>query len=253
MSAYKFRNLPRDNDYSLEAMERDLLTPANLKFARDADGAILDVTNPRAGVEGSLRIEVSKPESYTPELLYAALDGAEAAEKRWMKTGQRELTIDERPKCDNIDFERAVILANLLDGDSLQLLSARGMHGKPTGNRMAKVDAVADLLYKASYGRDLYTNAPILGRAQDQGHLESNSRGGVRLRPELALVNQWLTDTEGAERLERIRQARIRMGAAKCFTPEMLNSPELANLMRYKDFQNMVEQQQIRKEVYGYT
>ena len=252
MNAKVFRNLPKDNDYSLLAIERDLLRPANLKFAKDADGVILDVTNPRDDVEGSLSIEVVKPESYTPELLMAALDGAERAEKEFIKTGKRELTINERPSVNNIDFERAVIVCNLLDGPSLELLAARGMHGKATGNRMAKVDAVADLLYKASYGRDPYTNSPILGRAMDQGHLESNSRGGVRLRPELALVNQWLGDTEGPERLERIRQARIRMGAAEKFDVEMLNSPEIARFMQWKDFQNMVAKQAIRKQVYGY-
>lgn len=253
MNAKGFRNLPKDNDYSLLAIERDLLTPANLKFARDANGEILDVSSPRAGVEGSLSIVVAEPELYTPELLKAALDGAEKAEKEYMKTGKRELTINERPSIDNIDFERAVILANLLDGPSLGLIASRGLHGKSPGNRMAKVDAVADLLYKASYGRDPYTNAPIIGRSQDQGHLESNSRGGVRLRPELSLVNQWLTDTEGPERLERIRQARVRMSAAEHFTPGMLNDPELANLMRYKDFENMVAKQATRQQVYGYV
>ena len=253
MSAKGFRNLPRNNDYSLESIERDILQPANLRFKRDTNGNIADVSSTRAGVEGSLAIEVAEPEAYTPELLMAALDGAEKAEKEFMKTGKRELTINEKPLSNNIDFERAVIVCNLLDNDSLSLLAARGMHGKATGNRMAKVDAVADLLYKATYGRDLYTNTPILGRAQDQGHLESNSRGGVRLRPELALVNQWLTDTEGPERLERIRQARVRMNAAKEFDSSMLNSPEISQLMRYKDFQNMVNKQEKRKAVYGYV
>lgn len=251
MNGAFFRSLKKNNDYSLERIEEDLLTPANLKFKRDEKGSILDVTNPRAGVEGSLAIETTESEPYTPELLYRALDAAENAEKAFMKTGKRELTVSENPPVSNIDFERAVIVANLLDGPSLELLSARGMHGKSTGDRMAKVDAVADLLYKASYGRDLYTNAPILGRGQDQGHLESNSRGGVRLRPELALVNQWLGDTEGAERLQAIRQARQRLGAAIGYDSSMLQSPELANLNRYKDFQKMIAEQEKRKQMYG--
>ena len=98
----------------------------------------------------------------------------------------------------------------------------------------------------------LYTDAPILGVAQDQGHLESNSRGGVRLRPEIALVNQWLGDTEGQARLDAISQARTRMNAARDYNPEMLNSPELKNLTRYADFQKMVGKQEKRKQMYGF-
>ena len=252
MSVSKWRSLGKDNDYSLERMEEELLKPANLRFKRDDQGNIADVTSSRAGVEGSLAIEVSEPEKYTPQLLSKALDAAERAEKEFMKTGQRNLSINEKPSVDNIDFERAVILTNLLDGESLSLLASRGMHGKASGNRMAKVDAVADLLYKATYGRDLYTDAPILGVAQDQGHLESNSRGGVRLRPEIALVNQWLGDTEGQARLDAISQARTRMNAARDYNPEMLNSPELKNLTRYADFQKMVGKQEKRKQMYGF-
>lgn len=252
MSVSKWRSLGKDNDYSLERMEEELLKPANLRFKRDDQGNIADVTSSRAGVEGSLAIEVSEPEKYTPQLLSKALDAAERAEKEFMKTGQRNLSINEKPSVDNIDFERAVILTNLLDGESLSLLASRGMHGKASGNRMAKVDAVADLLYKATYGRDLYTDAPILGVAQDQGHLESNSRGGVRLRPEIALVNQWLGDTEGQARLDAISQARTRMNAARDYNPETLNSPELKNLTRYADFQKMVGKQEKRKQMYGF-
>ena len=253
MRAASFRKLPASNDYSLEAIERDLLVPSNLKFVRDEDGNIADVSSNRAGTEGSLSLETVNPEKYTPALLAAALDGAESAEKEFMRTGKREMTINESPGMDNIDFERAVIVCNLLDGKSLEMLAARGLHGKAAGERMAKVDAVANLLYKGSYGRDPYTNSPILGTAQDQGHLESNSRGGVRLRPEMALINQWLTDTEGPARLERIRQARVRMGAAKNFSDEVLSAPEVARLLKYKDFQKMVDKQEKRRAEYGYA
>jgi len=252
VGAKHWRSLGKDNDYSLERMEEELLKPANLRFKRDAEGNIADVTSNRSGVEGSLAIEVDEPEKYTPELLMRALDGAERAEKEFMRTGQRNLSINEKPSTDNIDFERAVILTNLLDGPSLSMLASRGLHGRASGNRMAKVDAVSDLLYKASYGRDLYTDTPILGVEQDQGHLESNSRGGVRLRPEIALVNRWLGDTEGEARLQAISQARTRMNAARNFDPSMLNSPEMQNLLRYKDFQAMVNKQEHRKERYGY-
>ena len=251
MNAKGFRLLPKDNDYSLERIEQDLLIPSNLKFVRDSEGNIADVSSSRAGVD-SLAIETVAPEKYSPEILLRALDRAEAVEKEFMRTGEREMTINESPGMDNIDFERAVILCNLLDGPSLEMLSSRGMHGGKTGNRMAKIDAVSNLLYKGTYGRDPYTDAPILGVAQDQGHLESNSRGGVRLRPEVSLVNQWLTDTEGPERLERIRQARVRMNAAKNFDESMLNSPEIAKFMQWKDFQKMVNKQSKRKREYGY-
>ena len=252
MNAKNFRRLSKDNVYSLERIEEEILAPSNLRFKRDDAGSIADVSSNRAGKEGSLALEVTAPESYSPEILMQALDRSEAAEKEFMRTGKREMSINESPGMNNIDFERAVIITNLLDGPSLELLASRGMHGKSAGNRMAKVDAVANLLYKGTYGRDPYTNSPILGVAQDQGHLESNSRGGVRLRPEVALINQWLTDTEGLERLERIRQARIRMNAAKNFDASILNSPEIANLMRYKDFQSMVNKQERRKSEYGY-
>ena len=245
------RNLSSNNDYSLLAIERDLLRPANLKFARDSEGNIADVSSTRAGVEGSLSIETVEPEKYTPEMLLNALDGAEQAEKEFMRTGKRTLNMIEDPGTKNIDLDRAIIVANLLDGDSLELLAARGLHGKAAGDRMAKVDAVANLLYKASYGRDPYANTPIRGRQQDQGHLEANSKGGVRLRPELSLVNQWLQATEGADRLDAIAKARRRINAAKTFSPEMLNDPELKNLMRYKDFKYMVNEQAKRKVEYG--
>ena len=253
MSRAVYRTLPADNLYSLASIERDLLAPANLKFKRNASGEIADVSSSRAGVEGSLGLEVVEPEGYTPELLLRALDGAERAEKEFMRTGKRELSINEKPGMDNVDFERAVIVCNLLDNPSLEMLATRGLHGKAAGNRMAKVDAVADLLYKASYGRDLYANTPILGRSQDQGHLESNSRGGVRLRPELSLVNQWLGDTEGADRLRAIAQARQRMLAAETFNDQVMNDKDVQKLMKYADFQKMVAKQPGRKSTYGYS
>ena len=192
MSSRAFRSLSSNNDYSLSAIERDILIPNNLRFVRDSTGEIADVTSSREGVEGSLAIEAVEPEPMTPQLAKLALDGAERAEREFLKTGRREIYKHiEKPAADNIDFERAVIIANLLDGPSLELLAARGMHGEKAGNRMAKVDAVASLLHKGSYGFDPYTGAPILRTAQDQGHLESNSRGGVRLRPESSIINQY--------------------------------------------------------------
>ena len=246
------QKLSRNNDYSLEAIERDLLTPANLRFVRDDAGNIADKYSDRSGVEGSLAVETVKEESYTPEQLYRALQDAERAEKEYMKTGKRELAIPENVKADNIDRERAEIIANLLINESLEKLAARGLHGRAAGDRMKKVDAVADLLYKTSYGRDLYTGSPIIGAKQDAGHLESNSRGGVRLRPELALINQMLGDTEGVERLKRIDEARTRINAAGNYTDEILKDGDIQRLLKYKDFQNMVDKQQARRSQYGF-
>jgi len=249
-----YRDAPRSSAYSLERMEDELLTPANLRFVRDSNGDIADVSSSNARKEGALAIEAVEPDAYTPELLYAALDAAERSEREFMRTGVRQMTGGENGTMNNIDFERAVILSNLLDEPSLAMLSARGMHGKSTGDRMAKVDAVTDLLYKGSYNRDLYTNASTMGVAKDQGHLESNKSGGTRLRPEVALVNQWLQATEGEDRLKAINQARVRMGAAKTFGPEVLNDPLISRLLEFKGkgFQAMVNKQAKRKSEYGF-
>jgi len=253
VGARSYRNAPRSSAYSLERMEEELLAPANLRFVRDENGQISDVSSTNARKEGALAIEAVTPDAYTPELLYAALDAAERSEREFMRTGVRQMTGGENGTMSNIDFERAVILSNLLDDASLSMLSARGMHGKATGDRMAKVDAVADLLYKGSYNRDLYTNASTMGLAKDQGHLESNKSGGTRLRPEVALVNQWLQATEGKDRLKAINQARLRMNAAKTFSPEVLNDPSIGRLTQYKDFQNMIDKQAKRKSEYGFN
>ena len=231
MSSRAFRSLSSNNDYSLGAIERDILIPNNLRFVRDSSGEIADVTNPREGVEGSLAIEAIEPEAMTPKLAKLALDGAERAEREYLKTGQRNLYPHvEKPSADNLDFERAVIIANLLDGPSLELLAARGMHGGKAGNRMAKVDAVASLLHKGSYGYDPYTGAPILGTSQDQGHLESNSRGGVRLRPESSIINQYLTDTEGAARQKQIDRTRGYMNVIEQY-PKVIADVDIQRLV----------------------
>ena len=246
------RKLSANNDYSLAAIERDLLEPLSLKLSRDKSGAYSDLTSDIAGVEGSLEVVANEPESYTPQLLLNALDGAERAEREFMKTGVRKLSAGENPRADNIDFERATILANLLTGNSLEMLAARGLHGSSAGNREQKINAVIDYLYKGSYGRDLYTDTPIIGRSTDQGHLESNSRGGVRLRPELSLINQMLGDSEGLERLKRIDQARARIRGAGSFTDEVLNDPDIQRLTKYKDFNNLLNKIPEKAKKYGF-
>ena len=231
MSAKVFRSLPSNNDYSLAAIERDILRPNNLRFVRDKSGAIADVTNPREGVEGSLAIEVTEPERMNPRLAAMQLEAAKRAEQEYMRTGKREMIGNiENPNMNNLDFERAVIIANLLNGPSLELLAARGMHGKSPGDRMAKADIVASLLHRGSYGFDPYTGAPILGTSQDQGHLESNSRGGVRLRPESSIINQYLTDTEGQDRLKMIEKTKGQMGFA-ANAEQLKRDPDIMQLV----------------------
>ena len=247
------RNLNSNNDYSLKAIERDLLAPSNLKFVRDNSGNIADLSSTRAGSEGSVSIEAVEPEAYTPTLLMQALDAAERVEKDFIKTGQRQLSAGDNPRTGDLDYERAEILANLLDGPSLEMLATRGLHGKAAGNRDSKINAVRDLLYRGSYGRDLYTDAPILGRSQDQGHLESNSQGGTRLRPELSLINQMLGDSEGPKRLELIDGARRRINAAGLYNSEVLDDVDIQRLLKYKDFQNMVGKQEGRAMNYGFN
>ena len=247
------RNLNSNNDYSLKAIERDLLAPSNLRFIRDGSGNIADLSSARSGSEGSLGVEAVEAEAYTPSLLMQALDAAERVEKDFIKTGKRELSAGENPRTGDLDYERAEILANLLDGQSLEMLATRGLHGKPAGNRDLKIDAVKELLYKGSYGRDLYTDAPIIGRSQDQGHLESNSQGGTRLRPELSLINQMLGDSEGPKRLELIDGARRRINAAGLYNSEVLDDVDMQRLLKYKDFQNMVGKQERRAMNYGFN
>ncbi len=246
------RNLNSNNDYSLKAIERDLLAPSNLKFVRDDSGNIADLSSTRAGSEGSVGVEAVEPEAYTPTLLMQALDAAERVEKDFIKTGQRQLSAGDNPRTGDLDYERAEILANLLDGQSLEMLATRGLHGKAAGNRDTKIDAVRDLLYRGTYGRDLYTDAPILGRSQDQGHLESNSQGGTRLRPELSLINQMLGDSEGAKRLELIDGARRRINAAGLYNSKVIEDSDIQRLLKYKDFQNMVAKQDRRAMNYGF-
>ncbi len=246
------RNLNSNNDYSLKAIERDLLAPSNLKFVRDDSGNIADLSSTKAGSEGSVGVEAVEPEAYTPTLLMQALDAAERVEKDFIKTGQRQLSAGDNPRTGDLDYERAEILANLLDGQSLEMLATRGLHGKAAGNRDTKIDAVRDLLYRGTYGRDLYTDAPILGRSQDQGHLESNSQGGTRLRPELSLINQMLGDSEGAKRLELIDGARRRINAAGLYNSKVIEDSDIQRLLKYKDFQNMVAKQDRRAMNYGF-
>ena len=81
------RNLNSNNDYSLKAIERDLLEPSNLRFIRDGSGNIADLSSTRAGSEGSVGVEAVEAEAYTPTLLMQALDAAERVEKEFIKTG----------------------------------------------------------------------------------------------------------------------------------------------------------------------
>lgn len=206
----------------------DLLAANNLQFVADDRGKpVLDMSRKR----GIVSVEPTAPTPYTPSALYAALNGAERAEKEFMKTGQRPLSIDSRPK--DSDYDAARLIAAHLTNDSLKTLAGRGLHGRYAGDRAVMEKAVADLIYKGSFGRDLYTGAPIVGMDTQMGHTTANSLGGTDLRQELAAINMSLHDTEGTDRLEAIRRKKVQLNAMKAIeaNPELLNDPEIQRLV----------------------
>jgi len=206
----------------------DLLAANNLKFAADAKGKpVLDLSRK----QGMLTVEPTDPEPYTPAALYAALDGAQRAEKEFMKTGERTLVTDNRAK--DSDYEAAKLIASHLTNKSLKTLASRGLHGRHAGDRAVMEEAVADLLYKGSFGRDLYTNAPIIGMDTQMGHTTANSLGGTDLRQELAAINMSLHDSEGKDRLEAIRRKKVQLDAMRAIeaNPELLNDPDIQRLV----------------------
>ena len=215
---------------------QDLLAANNLKFVTDEQGNPLLNTSRKAGL---LTVETVDPDAYTPEALYAALDGAERAEKEFMKTGERPLATDNAKR--STDNELARLIATHLTQDSLRMLAERGLHGRYAGDRAAMEAAVQDLLYKGSYGRDLYTNTFTGNMPTQMGHTTANSLGGVELRPELAAINTSLKDSEGDERLEAIRRKRVQLNAMKAIqdNPQLLEDPDVARLvMGDKTFMN---------------
>lgn len=207
---------------------KELLAANNLKFVTDEQGNPLLNTSRKAGLLG---VETVEPDAYTPEALYAALTGAERAEKEYMKTGKRVLETDNAAKTSDYDLAR--LIATHLTQDSLKMLAERGMHGRYAGDRAAMESAVQDLLYKGSYGRDLYTNTFTGNMPTQMGHTTANSLGGVELRPELAAINTSLKDSEGEERLEAIRRKRVQLNAMKAIqdNPDLLKDPDVARLV----------------------
>ena len=214
----------------------DLLAANNLKFVVDENNKpVLDTS----GKAGMLSVANTEPENYTPEALYAALQGAERAEKDFIKTGKRSLETDTKAK--DSDYQLARLVATHLTGESLKRLAARGLHGRHAGDRARMEAAVTDLLYKGSFNRDLYTNTYIGNMPTQQGHTTANSLGGVELRPELAAINTSLKDTEGPERLEAIRRKRMQLNAMAAIqnNPELLKDPDVVKyVMGDKTFMN---------------
>ena len=206
----------------------DILAANNLKFTADENGKPLINKGRKAGM---LSVETVESDAYTPQALYAALDGAERAEKEYMKTGQRVLATDNSPKTSDYDLAR--LIATHLTNNSLRMLAERGLHGRYAGDRAAMEAAVQDLLYKGSYGRDLYTNTYTGNMPTQMGHTTANSLGGTELRQELAAINTSLQDSEGADRLEAIRRKRVQLNAMKAIqdNPELLNDPDVKRLI----------------------
>jgi len=206
----------------------DLLAANNLKFKSDEYGNPLINQSRKAGL---LSVETVEPDAYTPQALYDALDGAERAEKEYMKTGKRVLATDNSPKTSDYDLAR--LIATSLTNDSLRMLAERGLHGRYAGDRAAMEAAAQDLLYKGSYGRDLYTNTYTGNMPTQMGHTTANSLGGTELRPELAAINTSLQDSEGKDRLEAIRRKRVQLNAMKAIqdNPELLDDPDVKRLI----------------------
>lgn len=210
--------------YKREAVG-DLLAANNLKFITDKSGnPMLDMS----GKRGMLSVEAVEPDSYTPQALRAALDGQERVEKEFIKTGKRPLSTDNKAK--DSDYKLARLIATHLTGDSLKMLADRGLHGRYAGDRMKMEDAVQDLLYKGSFGRDLYTDTYTGNMPTQMGHTVPNDRGGQELRPELAAINMAMQKAEGPEKLEAIRRKRVQLNAMEAIqnNPELLNDPEVA-------------------------
>ena len=210
--------------YKREAVG-DLLAANNLKFIADENGnPILDMS----GKRGMLSVEAVEPDSYTPQALRAALDGQERVEREFMNSGERPLSTDNKPK--DSDYKLARLIATHLTGDSLKMLSDRGLHGRYAGDRMKMEEAVQDLLYKGSFGRDLYTDTYTGNMPTQMGHTVPNDRGGQELRPELAAINMAMQKAEGPEKLEAIRRKRVQLNAMEAIqnNPELLNDPEVA-------------------------
>ena len=227
---------------------RDLLASNNLKLVADDNGKpLLDMS----GKRGMLSVEAVEPDSYTPQALRATLDGQERVEKEFIKTGERPLSTDNKPK--DSDYALARLIATHLTNDSLKMLSDRGLHGRYAGNRMKMEEAVQDLLYKGSFGRDLYTDTYTGNMPTQMGHTVPNDKGGQELRPELAAINMAMQKAEGPEKLEAIRRKRVQLNAMEAIqkNPELLNDPDIAKyVMGDKTFmKNLLE----KASTYGFN
>tara|TARA_R110002074_G_scaffold246871_3_gene418924 strand:- start:261 stop:1121 length:861 start_codon:yes stop_codon:yes gene_type:complete len=204
---------------------RDLLASNNLRLVADENGKpLLDMS----GKRGILSVESVEPDSYTPQALRAALDGQERVEKEFIQSGERPLSTDNKAK--DSDYKLARLIATHLTGDSLKMLSDRGLHGRYAGDRMKMEEAVQDLLYKGSFGRDLYTDTYTGNMETQMGHTVPNDSGGQILRPELAAINMAMQKAEGHEKLEAIRRKRVQLNAMEAIqdNPELLNDPDVA-------------------------
>ena len=206
----------------------DVLNANNLKFATNDSGQIQLNLGRK---EGMLDVINTSAEPLTPKALYDTLDGQERAEKEFMRTGKRPLVIENKPK--DSDYNTARLIATHLTNKSLKKLSDRGLHGAYAGDRAKMEEAVADLLYKGTFGRDLYTNTYTGNMPTQMGHTVPNIGGGKVLRQELGAINMTLKALEGAEKLEAISQKRRQLNAMRAVEsdPQLLNDPDIVRLV----------------------
>ena len=247
----------RYNPYDLEIIEREILSPSNLRFKRNEANEIAEFRGVNGIKEGIYDVENVAARQVTEAEMLESLYAARRAEKEFMRTGERVLETDGRDFSNDIDFERSDILSNLLTTEALSFIAKRGMHGAAMGDRDTKVNTVRDMLHKGTYYRDPYTGARIHNILVDQGHLEAAKDGGTRLRPENSLANQWLQATEGAERLAAIDVAIDRVGAAKALNSfsvdEILDSPEMAKIFSYADGKKVLDRAQKNANVIDFS
>jgi hypothetical protein len=206
----------------------DVLNANNLKFATNDSGQVQLNLGRQVGM---LDVDNTPAEPLTPKALYDTLDGQERAEKEYMRTGKRPLAIDNKPK--DSDYNVARLIASHLTNKSLKKLADRGLHGAYAGNRAKMEEAVADLLYKGTFGRDLYTNTYTGNMPTQMGHTFQNIRGGKISRQELAAINMTLKALEGEEKLNAIAQKRRQLNGMTNLqnNPELINDPDIARLV----------------------
>ena len=223
MSRVRLKHSGNESSQRLDDLENSILN-GRYKFNRDNDGNIIYDRN------GHIDITKVISEAKTPEELRQALSLYEITEKEAIANNTSPSM--RLNKATDPDYENAVALAGLLSSQALTQIARLGKHGVPAGNRQQKIDFAGDYLWKNSYGYDPVTGVPLIRGNTDAGHLLSNSRGGIEVRPEDSWVNQVLQDTEGEERLNAINKARSKLNTYESsLNPKVVEDPDIRRLV----------------------